>query len=470
MKSKVLLYNPQAVFFDMPLALMAIASQLDQDLYDITIVDARIDENAHESILTNLDACICVGITVLTGAPIQDALFLSQKIKAINPDLPIIWGGWHPSMFSKEIMNETPYVDFIVKAQGEETFKELVDAIERRKPFDKINGLVWRDEGHLRDNGSRPTIDMNSFNPSNYALININDYFEKKKKKQLDYISSTGCFFRCTFCADPFVFNRKFVSIDAMRVVDEITAIYRTTPFDDINFQDETFFTYPERIIDIAKGLKQNNVHVTWAATMRADQCHRISDENFEQLVETGMRRLLIGVESGSQEMMDWLQKDIKIEYVLEAAERCKKYGVGAIFPFIIGFPGESDESVLASLKMANQLSRMSSKFTTPIFYYKPYPGAQITIEAEKKGYQMPNTLKDWSKFDYVDSKGPWVSNEKFKLVENFKFYNKLSTKRGNIFLKPFNFIASKRINALQFALPLEKKIADTLISKPKLS
>ena len=103
---KVVLYNPQAVFFTMPLALLAIGSELDPGVYEVVIIDGRLDADAESSVLAHLDGALCLGVTVLTGAPISDALRISRAAKRARPDLPVVWGGWHPSMFARECLLE----------------------------------------------------------------------------------------------------------------------------------------------------------------------------------------------------------------------------------------------------------------------------------------------------------------------------------------------------------------------------
>src|SRR5277367_6206869 len=88
---KVVLYNPQAVFYTMPLALLAIGSELDPDLYEVVIVDARIDADAENTVLAQIDGAVCFGVTVLTGAPISDALKISRAVKRAQPDLTVVW-------------------------------------------------------------------------------------------------------------------------------------------------------------------------------------------------------------------------------------------------------------------------------------------------------------------------------------------------------------------------------------------
>jgi hypothetical protein len=92
---KVVLYNPRAVFFTMPLALLAIGSELDPDLYEVVIIDGRLEPDAERAILSHVETALCLGVTVLTGAPISDALQVSRLAKAARTDLPVVWGGWH---------------------------------------------------------------------------------------------------------------------------------------------------------------------------------------------------------------------------------------------------------------------------------------------------------------------------------------------------------------------------------------
>src|SRR5437868_3039841 len=92
-RRKIVLYNPQAVFFTMPLALLAIGSHLDPEQYEVVIIDGRLETDPVAAVNAHLDDALCLGVTVLTGAPIRDAVRLSRAAKAYRPDLPIVWGG-----------------------------------------------------------------------------------------------------------------------------------------------------------------------------------------------------------------------------------------------------------------------------------------------------------------------------------------------------------------------------------------
>ena len=144
----------------------------------------------------------------------------------------------------------------------------------------------------------------------------------------------------------------------------------------------------------LADRIVESGMKITWAATMRADQGVRLPDEVWARCKQSGLRRLLVGVESGSNEMLKRIRKDIKIEQVFETAEKMLKYDIAGHFPFIVGFPDESDASIQATLDCAKKLRSLSPDFLTPIYYFKPYPGSELVIEAVARGFRLPRDAR----------------------------------------------------------------------------
>lgn len=472
-RRRVVLYNPRAVFYTMPLAVLAVGSHLDPDRYAVTIVDGRLESDPAAALRERLDGALCLGVTVLTGAPIADAVRLSRAAKAYRPDLPVVWGGWHPSMFGRECLAEAS-VDVTVQGQGEAAFAEIVDRLAAGEPASALAGCLGTTyrgaDGEVRQNPPRPLADVNAFRAHDYTLLPVERYYTLKGKRQLDYISSQGCAFRCAFCADPFVYKRKWVGLTPERIGAEVEALWRRYRFADLSFQDETYFTYVARVEAVAEELLRRGLPITWAATMRADQGDRLPEEVMAQCKRSGLRRVIIGVESGSQEMLDRIHKDIKLEQVMSSAEKCLRHGVDVVFPFIVGFPGESDESVRATLDLAHHLRSLSPGFTTPIFYFKPYPGSALTAAAVRDGYLLPSTLDDWSRFDFIGSAGPWVSRAKHRLVERFKLYQDLAWERCGAWRRPAQRLARWRLANQAYALPFEQLFGRWLRPQRQLS
>lgn len=469
-RHKVVLYNPKAVFFDLPLALVGIGSALDPERFEVVIIDGRIHPAPEKALLEATRDALCFGVTTLTGAPLKDAIAMTRSVKRQRPELTVVWGGWHTSLFPTETLDDEATVDITVQAQGEVTFRELVGRLANKESLEGLAGICHRVDGQVVRNPARPMTDMNTLPRYNYELIDVEAYFRAKGRRQFDYFSSSGCFFRCAFCADPFVFNRKWSALEPARMGEELAYWKSKYQFTDVNFQDETFFTYRKRVIAIAEEFIRRNLDISWAGTMRADQAERLTEEDFALLKRSGLRRVLIGVESGTQEMMDWMKKDIKIEQVYEAAERCRRHDIAVIFPFIVGFPGESDEAFLASLRMAAELNSKKTDFTTPIFYFKPYPGSAITQEVVANGYTLPQRIEEWAEFDYIGSSGPWVSPERYALTERFKFYNHLAWRKNGWYMWPLQSLARWRIRKWKFGIPWEKQLVELVRPKKELS
>ena len=470
-RAKVVLYNPQAVFFTMPLALLAIGSELDPEQYEVVIVDGRLESDPERAVLAQLEGALCLGVTVLTGAPLSDALRISRVAKRARPDLAVIWGGWHPSMFARECLAE-PSVDVTVRGQGEETFSEIVQRLAAGQSLEGCAGCTVRlADGTICENPARPLAPVDRFRAHDYGLIPVERYFVLKGKRQLDYISSQGCAFRCAFCSDPFVYGRKWVGLEPTRMALRLKELWDRYRFDDVNFQDETFFTRARRVQALAEHIAESGMKITWAATMRADQGVRLPEEVWALCKQSGLRRLLVGVESGSNEMLKRIRKDIRIEQVFHTAARMLKYRIAGHFPFIVGFPEESDASVQATLECAKRLRSLSPDFLTPIYYFKPYPGSELVIEAVAKGFRLPDTLEAWSTFDYVAGlPGPWVSNEKYRLIERFKFFHELAWKRTSRSMRHLQRLARYRCHRHEYRWPVEMLLSRWVVPSERLS
>lgn len=461
-RPKVVLYNPRAVFYTMPLGLLAVASALDRSRCDVVIVDGRLEADPVARVLAEAEGALCLGVSVLTGAPIHDALAVSRAVKAAHASLPIVWGGWHPSLFAAECLEE-PAIDVAVVGQGEDTLREIVDRLASGSDLAGCRGTAIRRGGEAVVNPPRGLRPIAEYPAHDYALVPAERYFALKGRRQLDYVSSQGCRFRCSFCADPNVYRRGWVGLPSERIGAEAETLHRRHAFEELAFQDETFFTQPARVEAICDELIVRRLPIVWTATLRADQACRLDDDVFAKARRSGLRRVMVGVESGSQRMLDWMNKDATVAQVLEAAERCARHGIGAIFNFIVGFPDEPDESVRETLELVKRLRAMSPDFDTPIFYYRPYPGTEIAEAARARGYDFPRRLEDWADFDYVGRRGPWVSEEKWRRIERFRFYARHAWGGRGGWRWPLRAAARWRLARDFYALPVEKGLVEWL-------
>lgn len=468
MAPKIVLYNPRAVFWTMPLALLAVGSALDRRRYEVVIVDGRLDPP--ETLFAHLEDALCLGVTVLTGAPLRDALAVTRQARERFPKLPIIWGGWHPSLFPQMCADE-PAVTAAVGGQGERTFAAVVERLAAGESPAGLPGVTARDEeGRIALHLPRPAEDVNDFPAHDYRLIAVERYFQQKKRRQLDYISSQGCRFRCNFCADPAVYRRTWSGLNAERMVTEIASLWRRFHFADLAFQDETYFTYPRRVAAVAEGFLREGLDFSWFGTMRADQGRRLDDDIFALCKRSGLRTVMIGLEAGSQATIDRIQKDIQVDDMWATAEKLVRHGIGAIINVIVGFPGEPAESVAETLRVARALRALSPAFDLSVFYFKPYPGNPIADQLRRQGYTFPDSLEAWAGFDYVGSRSEWLTPAQQEEIEQFKFYQRLAYGPARPLRRPLQRLARWRVEQRDYRFPVERRLLEWLRPPQSLS
>lgn len=469
MRHKVVLYNPKAVFWTMPLALVAVASALDRETYEVIIVDGRIDPP--ETLFHHLRGALCLGLTALTGAPLKDALTITGEVGEKFPELAIVWGGWHPSLFPR-MCADHPGISAAVIGQGEETFAEILASLAASASLDGVKGCAYAlGDGRLKINPGRPNRDINAFPAFDFGLIDVERYFQRKGRRQMDYVSSQGCRFRCNFCADPAVFKRGWFGFEPERVTEEVGELWRRYRFEDLALQDETYFTHKKRVAHIAEGFLRRDLKFTWTATMRADQGRRLDESGYELCRHSGLRRVIIGLEAGDQATIDQIQKDIKIEDMWITAENLVRHGIGAVINVIVGFPDEPPESVVETLRVARELRKMSADFQLSVYYFKPYPGNPIAERLERNGYRFPTDLPSWADFDYIGEGNQWLTPAQKSEIENFKFYQHYAYDgRRDWFRWPLKKLSRWRVEHLDYRLPWERALLQKLRPSTPLS
>src|SRR5262245_54216150 len=212
----------------MPLALAAVASALDRRRYAPVIVDGRLETDPVGRLVAECADALALGVTALTGAPLGDALAVTRRVKQALPALPVVWGGWHPSLFASECVREETAIDAVVVGQGEDTFAEILDRLEAGASLDGLAGAATRRaDGTVAPAPPSPLRDLNARPAHDYDLLAVERYCAKKRRRQLDYVSSQGCRFRCAFCADPGAYARAWTSLAPERVGDEAAFLHR---------------------------------------------------------------------------------------------------------------------------------------------------------------------------------------------------------------------------------------------------
>jgi anaerobic magnesium-protoporphyrin IX monomethyl ester cyclase len=487
-KKSILLFYPKtsenSSWYRAPLSLLTIASQIDKNKYEIIIIDANIESNYKkkiEELLYEKKNLLCVGISAMTGLQIKGALEISRLVKSINPTLPVVWGGWHCSILPDETL-KSKYIDFVVRAQGEITFKELINALEKGKEFENIDGLSFKKSNRIKGNKIKVNqivhnkksefLDINSFLPIDYDLVDIEKYIIKTDfgKRTINYITSQGCPYDCGFCAEVTVNNRRWSGLSSDRVLDEIEKLVKKYNVDGIIFDDNSLFVNNKRVLEICSGILKRKLNIKWGqANGRTDQLLKLSDEEWNLLKESGCTSILIGAESGSDKILKLINKKVIVENTIDVLKKAKKYGISIEASLMAGFPEEPEQDLNKTLDLIDLTYGISPNHKALLFFYTPYPGTPLFDMAVKNGLKVPRNLEMWSSYDLEHANTPWLSaSYRRKLRSIISCYLPLTflsknarkiIKKGGIkgkALKIMNKLAVNRWKRRNFSFPLE--------------
>jgi radical SAM superfamily enzyme YgiQ (UPF0313 family) len=392
-QKKIYLFQPGAkegVANTPPIGILHLASVLKEAKYDVKIVDIRVED--YQSIDLN-DTLFC-GITAFTGTMVTWGLKIAKFIRDKNPEIPIVWGGVHASILPKQTC-EHPLVDMVVKGEGEKTVVELAKALESGSTLEDIEGVVYKNDEEIIENPDRPFIDLNELPYLPYELLNS----EKYNLSTVYVHTSRGCPYNCKFCYNRNYNKLSYRSKEPERVLDEIEYVLKKfgSNVTEISFVEDNFFVSRKRVEKICKGLIDRKINIKWSALCRVDYFSKYSDEFIDLLVKSGCRAIAFGAESGSEKVLESINKGIKVEDTLTTIKRCKEFGIASDFSFVIGLPGETRRDIYKTMDLIDERERIDHhNGASHIFIYVPYPGTPLFADAVKMGFDNPSSLEEW--------------------------------------------------------------------------
>ena len=469
MKKTVLLFFPsyRSIEAAPPLALLALAPIAEQRGLTVDIVDSTIEPRYRERILHQLDDAVCVGISIVTGPMIYEAIELARAVKSARPDVPVILGGWHPSTLAEQTL-KAPYVDVVVRGQGEVTFGEILDRLLAGATLEGVHGCSYRTaDGRIVHNPSRQTVNISGLPPKAYHLVDLEPYASLCGRRWIYYTSSHGCPYDCSFCSNASIYGRAWNALPADQVVDEIVDLVRRFRLDLVDIIDDNFLVDRQRGIDIAAGFVKSGLRFDWCIQTTANFLLRSSDDDVRLLRQSGLSRVFIGAESGSDDVLRSVNK-VRFQgtrILHQVAEKCHRAGITCTFSLIFALPGETEGDRRQTLAMIREIKSQypSTEFHSNI--YTPYPGAPNFRHAVDMGLREPESLEQWAEFYPKFQRLPWIDDKTHRQIQRIREYIRIaygatavrrrSTMReaAHKVLAP---IARARLNRDRYALPVE--------------
>ena len=429
---KVLLLRPAAEKKSMarvlPLGLLAIGSVLKRAGHQVKILDLRISNSPDEeldAVMSSFDPQV-VGIGVMT-IECKYGFIDAAKVKKINPNVTVIFGGPHCSHEPQFILNDLN-VDLMVSGEGDLTIVELIDTLEEGKDVAGVPGIAYKKNGSYLRTAERPVIrDLDTIDQE-YDLINLERYFNFqssmdffpvfRNKRFIPLVTSRGCPFKCTYCHDIFDKSIQYRSPEA--VVNEIEYLIKVYGIREFHIVDDVFNVNMKRAKIVLDAIIERNlnIHISFPNGLRADF---FDDELIDKMQRAGVYRMALGIESGSQRIQDMIKKDLDINIIYDVVEKLTSARMSVHGFFMLGFPSETREEMKETIDFACDLGLTTANFSLVI----PNPGTdlrQTFIESRESNFE------DFSEytFDAASSNASEVEGDdliKLKREANRRFY-----------------------------------------------
>lgn len=391
-----------------PFGILYLAHELEKKGFTVKLIHQEgTKTNIHSLVeLVAEEDPIFVGLSTLTGQTIIPTVEASIAIKK-RCKTPIVWGGHHSTILPEHtLLNE--FVDIIVLGEGERTIVELAKVIREYgmnpQKLAGVAGIGFKDGKQPILIPPRPFIEnLDELYPA-WHHLDINKYFytenlfrarEKGKTKAATVITSRGCPWRCSYCYNQKVNKRIFRAQSAERSIRDILELKDRFNINGVLFEDDNFFTNKKRAMEIIQQIK-----MPWSSSIRASDLVEGGGDFVKALMENKCMELRIGAESGSQRILNLLNKDLTVEQIRESARLCERYEITAAYMFLVGFPGEEWSDICETLDLIDDLSRMNHYvMVTHLGSYTPYPGTPLYDEAIKMGFEPPHSTIGWGNF-----------------------------------------------------------------------
>lgn len=381
-----------------PIGIMSLSSVLKRAGHECVMFDQANPETPNEVIIEEIQhkQPVLVGLSFLSTTSYPYAKILARAIRAVNSTVKLAFGGVFASLNAALVKQQCPEVDFVCRGDGEQL---ILDLLEHLDDPSGVESVTWAKDGQVVSNPNRKT------------ERNLDQWpFPDRESLKLDFVesmpldvpcvlslerfttmqTSRGCPWSCVFCDIP-VFNEgKWRSRTPQHVVNEFKHL-QEQGYGAVYFVDDHFLLQPKRIEAICKGLNDEGVTIQWGCEGRVDS---VAQHLFPAMAKAHCRTLMFGIESGSQKMLDRLNKEQTLAEVEAAVTNAKKAGIEIVHGFfVVGSPDETVEDMRATFDFAARLPLDTFGFNRLCVYR----GTPLWHEYVKRG--LVDDTTDWYKY-----------------------------------------------------------------------
>lgn len=340
-----------------PLGLAYVAAFLEKERHKVKVIDAVVTKSNFddiERVIRDFSPHIVGQQTIFSN--LESCYKIAKIAKRINPDIKVVLGGSHITMYPEETIRDES-IDFGVYGEGEFVMKNLLDCLQNGIDFSGVPGIVWKDGKNIIKNKPQPFIENLDILPFPAKhLFPMNKYHATSHLRgirTLSMIASRGCPFRCVFCWIQQSFGRTVRYHSPKRVIEEMRILKEEYSADSIRFWDDSFTVNKKWVYEFCDLLNAENLNLPWSCFTRVDL---VDEKILRKLKEAGCYQIYYGIESGSQRLLNLINKGITLDQARISIKLAKEAGIETICSYMLALPGETREESEQTIKFAIEI------------------------------------------------------------------------------------------------------------------
>lgn len=384
----VLLQTPEKVvslWLSQPLGMLYVATILKNRGIEVSVLDQSAKGFSMKKTVewVKKEDPDILGFSTLVNSG-RTAAQIAREVKKENPNITIVFGNFHATFNAERILKKYPYVDIIVRGEGEYTSVELVECLKKESKLKNVSGITFRKKNQIISTPDRPLIkDIDAFPFPDRELLGeyhatiAGAYIAPKKFTNI--LSSRGCVFKCRFCGSRVLSRGMWRPRSVENTIKEIRLLV-SKGYRQFLFADDNFTLNPKRVVKLCQEIRKEKMDIEWFCEGRVDSC---SYDMLREAVKAGCRIIIFGIESANQRILDYYKKRITVEQSENAVKTARKAGVDVVVgSFIVGAPDETRQEICNTMKFAQKLAVDIPNFNI----LGVFPGSEIWEELKMKG------------------------------------------------------------------------------------